>query len=57
MNKRPETLRRSWGWHGRRWLMARHDARRTPEHVAEKIAEAVETEAAEVYADSIRPNQ
>jgi short-subunit dehydrogenase len=29
----------------------------TPEHVAEKIAEAVETEAAEVYADSIRPQQ
>ncbi len=26
-----------------------------PEHVAEKILEAVETEAAEVYADSIRP--
>jgi|EndMetStandDraft_8_1072994.scaffolds.fasta_scaffold8157155_1 hypothetical protein len=29
----------------------------TPEHVAEKIAEAVETEAAEVYADSIWPQQ
>lgn len=28
----------------------------TPEHVAEKILEAVETEAAEVYADSIRPS-
>jgi NADP-dependent 3-hydroxy acid dehydrogenase YdfG len=27
----------------------------SPEHVAEKILEAVETEAAEVYADSIRP--
>ena len=27
-----------------------------PEHVAEKILEAVETEAAEVYADSIRPS-
>jgi short-subunit dehydrogenase len=26
----------------------------TPEHVAEKILEAVESEAAEVYADSIR---
>lgn len=28
----------------------------SPEHVAEKIIEAVETEAAEVYADSIRPS-
>lgn len=28
----------------------------TPEHVAEKIAEAVETEADEVYADSVRPS-
>ena len=27
----------------------------SPEHVAAKILEAVETEAAEVYADSIRP--
>lgn len=27
----------------------------TPEHVAEKIVEAIESEAAEVYADSIRP--
>lgn len=27
----------------------------TPEHVAEKILGAVETEAAETYADSIKP--